>query len=71
MRAGRWTKGVDYGEGSEAQAGFPPQPPWFRDNRDFGTIADGLRAIGFSDDETAGIMGRNWLDFYQRSFTAA
>ena len=71
MRAGRWTKGVDYGEGSEAQAGFPPQPPWFRDNRDFGTIADGLRAAGFSDDETAGIMGRNWLDFYQRSFTAA
>ena len=71
MRVGRWTKGVDYGEGSKARAGFPPQPPWFRDNRDFGTIAGGLRAIGFSDDETAGIMGRNWLDFYQRSFAAA
>ncbi len=71
MRVGRWTKGVDYGEGSKARAGFQPQPPWFRDNRDFGTIAGGLRAAGFSDDETAGIMGRNWLDFYQRSFTAA
>ena len=71
MRVGRWSKDVDYGEGSKAQAGFPPQPSWFQGNRDFGKIADGLRAIGFSDDETAGIMGRNWLDFYQRSFTAA
>ena len=39
MRVGRWTKDVDYGEGSADQAGFPPQPEWFRDNRDFGNIA--------------------------------
>ena len=71
MRVGRWTKDVDYGEGSAGQAGFPPQPAWFRGNRDFGAIADGLRSAGFSDDETAGIMGLNWLDFYQRSFAAA
>ena len=71
MRVGRWTKDVDYGEGSKAQAGFPPQPAWFQGNRDFGTIADGLRAAGFSDDETAGVMGRNWLDFYARSFGPA
>ena len=39
MRNGRWTRTVDYGEGSQGNAGFPPQPEWFRDNRDFSTLA--------------------------------
>ncbi|MEZ5658383.1 MAG: membrane dipeptidase [Burkholderiaceae bacterium] len=68
MRNGRWTKDVDYGEGSANDAGFPPQPPWFRDNRDFGNIAQGLREIGFSATEVAGVMGQNWLTFFDRSF---
>ena len=68
MRSGRWTKQIDYGEGSANQAGFPAQPGWFRDNRDFPSIARGLRAAGFSSDETARIMGLNWLDFFDRSF---
>lgn len=68
MRNGRWTKTLDFGEGSAASAGFPPQPPWFRDNRDFGNIARGLRAAGFSEAETHGILGGNWLRFFDESF---
>lgn len=68
MRNGRWSKETDFGEGTASDAGFPPQPPWFRDNRDFGNIADGLGAVGFDAGEVAQIMGGNWLDFYDRSF---
>ncbi len=68
MRVGRWTKEVDYGEGSRDDAGFPPMPSWFHDNRDFGNIEDGLRAVGFNADEVAAIMGGNWLQFFQSSF---
>ena len=69
MRVGRWSKVIDYGEGSAAAPGFPPQPDWFRDNRDFGNIETGLRAVGMSQDEVAGIMGGNWYRFYAENFT--
>ncbi|MEM7598341.1 MAG: membrane dipeptidase [Pseudomonadota bacterium] len=68
MRVGRWSKEIDYGEGSAAAPGFPPQPAWFRDNRDFGNIEAGLRAIGFDEKEVAGLMGDNWLAFYDANF---
>lgn len=68
MRVGRWSKDIDYGEGSAAAPGFPPQPAWFRDNRDFGNIEAGLRKVGFSETETAGIMGDNWLRFFDENF---
>lgn len=68
MRNGRWTKELDYGEGSAAAAGFPPQPAWFRDNRDLRTIAEGLRRHGFSEGEVERIMGLNWLAFFDKSF---
>ncbi len=68
MRVGRWTKEIDYGEGSASNAGFPPMPTWFNDNRDFGNIEKGLLAAGLSDSEVAGIMGENWLKFYDKSF---
>jgi membrane dipeptidase len=71
MRTGRWTKKIDYGEGSATNAGFPPMPSWFNDNRDFGNIRDGLLAAGLSDDDVKGIMGGNWLRFYDRSFGPA
>lgn len=71
MRNGRWSKQTDYGEGSAAQAGFPRQPAWFRDNRDFAGIGKGLRAVGFDTTEVARIMGGNWLDFFDRSFGPA
>ena len=69
MRVGRWSREIDYGEGSAAAPGFPPQPDWFRDNRDFGKIETGLRRVGFDDGEVAGLMGDNWLRFYDQNFT--
>ena len=69
MRNGRWTRAVDFGEGSSGNPGFPPQPEWFRDNRDFPGIEQGLAAVGFSADEVAAIAGMNWLRFFERSFT--
>lgn len=68
MRTGRWTKGVDYGEGSATAPGFPPMPDWFQDNRHFDAIEAGLHDIGFSTGEVAGIMGENWLRFFDDNF---
>ncbi|MDF1749182.1 MAG: membrane dipeptidase [Alphaproteobacteria bacterium] len=68
MRNGRWSKSTDYGEGSAKSPGFPAQPDWFRDNRDFLKVAEGLKAVGFSSEELAGLMGENWLRFYDESF---
>ena len=71
MRVGRWTKKIDYGEGSASNAGFPPMPPWFNDNRDFGNIEQGLRDVGFSVEDTGKIMGDNWLRFFDENFGPA
>ncbi len=68
MRVGRWSKEADYGEGSAGEPGFPPMPDWFRDNRDFGAIEGGLRAVGMSADEVAAVMGLNWRRFYADGF---
>jgi len=68
MRSGRWTKQVDFGEGSKDNAGFPPQPEWFQDNRDFPKLDQGLASVGFSEDEIAAIVGGNWLEFFNHSF---
>jgi len=68
MRVGRWTKKIDYGEGSAGNAGFPPMPDWFTDNRDFGNIEQGLREVGFSDEDTGKIMGDNWIRFFDQNF---
>lgn len=68
MRVGRWTKAIDYGEGSAANAGFPPMPDWFHDNRDLAGIRAGLRAAGLDEATTNGVMGDNWHAFFARSF---
>jgi microsomal dipeptidase-like Zn-dependent dipeptidase len=68
MRVGRWTKEIDYGEGSAGNAGFPPMPAWFNDNRDFGNVRQGLLDVGFDDEDAAKIMGNNWLRFFDENF---
>ncbi|SLN41860.1 Membrane dipeptidase (Peptidase family M19) [Roseovarius albus] len=68
MRVGRWTKEIDYGEGSASNAGFPTMPSWFEDNRHFGNIEQGLRGVGMNDAEVAGIMGKNWYKFFAENF---
>ena len=68
MRNGRWSKTMDYGEGSADDAGFPPQPHWFETITHFPNIANGLSSYGFSDDDVAAVMGANWLRFYDENF---
>ncbi|ART81981.1 peptidase M19 [Oceanisphaera profunda] len=63
MRNGRWSKAMDYGEGSKANADWPRPLSWFRDSRDFPNLTKGLLARGFSQQDTAKIMGQNWLTF--------
>ncbi len=68
MRVGRWTKKIDYGEGSKSNAGFPDMPTWFEDNRHFDNVEAGLQH-GFSESDCAAVMGGNWLNFYAKNFT--
>ena len=68
MRTGRWTKEIDFGEGSKDRPGFPPQPSWFENNRDHANIAAGLAKAGFTQDDVAKVMGGNWLAFFDMSF---
>lgn len=64
MRNGRWSKVMDYGEGSKDNASWPSPLSWFKDNRDFPNLTQGLLEIGFSPEETAKVMGLNWLNFF-------
>ena len=68
MRVGKWTKNIDYGEGSASNPGFPNMPIWFRDNRDWHNIMMGLKDIGFNEEEVDKIKGKNWLNFFRNSF---
>jgi microsomal dipeptidase-like Zn-dependent dipeptidase len=65
MRNGTWTKSKNYGEGSKNKPGFPKQPGWFKDARGFKNLEIGLKKIGFNNDETNGILGNNWFNFYK------
>lgn len=67
MRNGRWSKEMDYGEGSANNAGWPQPLAWLRDSRDFPNLIDGLRIKGFGNEEIARIMGRNWVELLERT----
>lgn len=68
MRVGRWTKKIDYGEGSASAPGFPDMPEWFGGNADFSNIESGLRSVGFSETDVHKVMGNNWLRFFEENF---
>ena len=65
MRNGTWSKSKNFGEGTKNKPGFPKQPEWFEDARGFNNLENGLRKVGFSEDETNGILGNNWFNFYK------
>ena len=65
MRSGTWSESKNYGEGSKKKPGFPKQPNWFLDARGFKNLETGLKKIGFSEEETNGILGNNWYNFYK------
>ncbi|MDG2474543.1 MAG: membrane dipeptidase [Paracoccaceae bacterium] len=69
MRAGRWTKKIDYGEGSASNAGFPVMPDFYKDNTDFPNLQVGLKKLGMNNDDISKVMGGNWLRFFENSFT--
>lgn len=63
MRNGRWSRTLDFGEGSAEQPGWADQPAWFRDASDYPNLTAGLLERGFEAHEIARLMGENWLDF--------
>ena len=65
MRNGTWTKSTNFGEGSKKIPGFPKQPEWFLDARGFNNLENGLKEIGFNNNEVNGILGNNWFNFYK------
>lgn len=67
MRNGRWSKEMDYGEGSANNAGWPSPLAWLHDSRDFPNLVEGLRAKGFDEQEIARIMGGNWVALLERA----
>ncbi|HIE77323.1 MAG TPA: membrane dipeptidase [Candidatus Thioglobus sp.] len=71
MRNGTWSNDLDFGEGSASLAGFPEQPSWFKDNRDFSNIESGLKSVGMDSKNIEAVMGTNWLRFFESSFGSA
>ena len=68
MRNGRWTKQMDYGEGSASNATWPDALSWFETSADFPNIVVGLQDKGFNQLEIEKIMGLNWFDFCAAGF---
>ena len=58
MRNGRWSKTMDYGEGSASNAAWPDALPWFCGRAGMENIYNGLIASGFSESETGKNTGR-------------
>ncbi len=67
MRVGRWTKKIDYGEGSASNSGFPKMPSWFKGNRDWKNILNKLQELGLKQEEIDKIKGLNWYNFLIRT----
>ena len=66
MRNGRWSKAMDYGEGSVSNAGWPDSLPWFCGSAGMENIYNGLMRYGFSESEAGQILGENWFNFLQQ-----
>ncbi|WP_299002239.1 membrane dipeptidase [uncultured Shewanella sp.] len=70
MRNGKWSKQMDYGEGSSNNTGWPDNLPWFSGEKGMENIYQGLLKQGFSSLETQKILGGNWLNFLTESLSA-
>lgn len=71
MRQGRWTRGADYGASAAGKPLKAPPPDWFHKVEDMNVIPDGLRAVGFSEEEVAKVTHGNWLRLYEATFRKA
>lgn len=68
MRQGRWTRGVQYGASAPGKPLKAPPPDWFQTVEDIRVIPEGLRAVGFSQEEIDKITHKNWLRLYAATF---
>ncbi|MEM7113787.1 MAG: membrane dipeptidase [Chloroflexota bacterium] len=68
LRMGRWTHTVDYGPGSASNPGWPEWQEWFQSPADYPKLWQGILAQGFSEAETAKLMGGNWLRLFGEVF---
>ncbi|MFA0088132.1 membrane dipeptidase [Vibrio sp. 10N.261.51.F12] len=66
MRNGRWSKAMDYGEGSASNSGWPDALPWFCGSAGMENIYNGLIRHGFNESEAGKILGENWFNFLQQ-----
>lgn len=66
MRDGYWRRNKN--RENKEKPTFPKQPQWFQSAADFGNIRPGLMDAGFSGDEADGIIGGNWLRFFDEGF---
>jgi len=66
MRNGRWSKAMDYGEGSASNAGWPDSLPWFCGSAGMENIYSGLMRYGFSESEAGQVLGDNWFNFLKQ-----
>lgn len=69
MRNGRWSKAMDYGEGSASNSGWPDDLPWFKDKNGMENIYNGLLKYGFIEKEANQILGGNWFNFLSDGLT--
>ena len=69
MRNGRWSKDMDYGEGSAGNAGWPDSLPWFCGSAGMENIYNGLISHGFNESEAGLILGGNWCNFLEKGLT--
>ncbi len=68
MRRGRWTFAPDFGEDESATPAWPDPPDWFRSAADMPDLTAALLSRGFAPDDVKGIMGENWLRFWDDAF---
>jgi microsomal dipeptidase-like Zn-dependent dipeptidase len=68
MRSGRWTRSVQYGAGSAANAGPSEKPAWLKRIAGLASVGPALAAVGFNADEVAKISAGNWLRVYRAVF---
>ncbi len=67
MREGKWMRP----DLSAPRPRFPPQPVWFQDSGGFDNLETGLRAAGFSAEESGMILGGNWHRFLHMALAPA
>ncbi len=66
-RAGRWAREPLV----PIRSGLPEFPEWFRTPADFQNVAAGLKVHGFKPHEVEGVMGENWLRFFDKAWKPA